>query len=85
MSLAEMIVFEPAIPLRQQTAIWKVGYAIVAALLPPANGGGRCQTGHGLVALQIGRVRKGPQVIRKTTRIITIRNARELRCPGGIG
>ena len=31
--LAFPIVFEPAIPLRQQTAIWKVGYAIVAALL----------------------------------------------------
>ncbi len=31
--LAFPILFEPAIPLGRQTAIWKVGYAIVAALL----------------------------------------------------
>lgn len=31
--LAFPILFEPAIPLGQQTAIWKIGYAIVAALL----------------------------------------------------
>src|SRR4030095_8803462 len=31
--LAFPILLEPAIPLGQQTAIWKIGYAIVAALL----------------------------------------------------
>jgi hypothetical protein len=31
--LAFPILFEPAIPLGRQTAIWKIGYAIVAALL----------------------------------------------------
>jgi hypothetical protein len=31
--LAFPILFEPAIPLGQQTAIWKIGYGIVAALL----------------------------------------------------
>ncbi len=31
--LAFPILFEPAIPLGQQTAIWKIGYVVVAALL----------------------------------------------------